>query len=87
MRGMRPNKIDLPDKIGIDNTDRTSGGSLGREMVDIRYLYAIQKETVFRGTSSSYHQVVTKRCRGRYSGKGLYYPGDIPVSSRFSLSP
>ena len=51
------------------------------EVVDVRYFYAIEKETVLRRASSSDHQVVSESSRRCHTRKRLHDPGYVPVSS------
>ena len=64
-------------EIWVNDPDRTSGCSLCGEVVDVRYFYAIEKETVFRRSSSSDHQVVSESSRRCHTRKRLHDPGSV----------
>lgn len=74
-------EIDFAYEIRINDPDRTSGSSLRGKVVDVRYFYAIKKETVLRRASAPDHQVVSESGRRCYTRKRLYDPGYVPVSS------
>ena len=81
-RKSRGIEVYFAHKVRIDDADRPPGSSLRGEVIDIRYLDPIQKETVFGRPAPSYHQVITEGSSGCHSGKRLYDTRNIPVSPR-----
>ena len=52
-------KLHTTNQVGINQSDRPAGSSLGTEMVDVRNFHSIQIETVFRRPTASHNQIVT----------------------------
>ena len=51
-------EIDFTYQVGIEDSHRTTGGSLRTEVIDIGNFHSIQVETVFRRRTTAHNQVV-----------------------------
>ena len=54
-------EADLSDEVGVDHPDDTSGGSLGREVVDHGDLYPIEVEDILRRSPASHDEIIAIR--------------------------
>src|SRR5258708_35814280 len=77
--------IYILQEIHIDNTYRTSAGSLGGKMIDNRDLDIVNIETIFDRGSSPDDNIIPEPGGYTGPGKGLYYFGDIPVAAGVTL--
>ena len=51
-------EIDFTYQVGIEDSHRTTGGSLRTEVIDIGNFHSIQVETVFRRRTTAHNQVI-----------------------------